>query len=91
MEIVDSIIAHFKRNGDKASDAPEGLCPVCWGYQEYDRKIRTIFKDKQVDINNHKDSYMLIQNFVNENIDGIHLKGGEIHTCPQCDGKNTTP
>ena len=91
MEIADSIIAYFKSEGSKTSDAPEGLCPVCWGYQEYDQKIRTIFKDKQVDINNHKDSYMLIQSFVNENIDGIHLKEGEVHTCPQCDGKNTTP
>lgn len=31
MEIVDSIIAHFKSEENKTSDAPEGLCPVCWG------------------------------------------------------------
>src|SRR5690606_10923423 len=58
--------------------------PVCWGYQEYDHKIRQLFKDKQIDVNNHRDSYMKIQKFMVKYIDGIRLKQGEIKECPTC-------
>lgn len=31
-------------------EAPEGVCALCWGFQEYDGKIRQLFKDKQIDV-----------------------------------------
>lgn len=89
MDIVDSILNYFKsKKGIKIpkneQHAPEGLCPVCWGYQEYDGKIRKLFKDKQVDVNNHQDSYLLIQDFVKKNVDSLKLIEGEIESCPTC-------
>ena len=85
MDIIDNIIHYFKNdNGKSEEPCPEGTCPVCWGKQEYDGKIRTLLKDKQVDINNHKDSYMIIQEFMIQNIDGIELKEGIVTDCPNC-------
>jgi hypothetical protein len=85
MDIIDNIIQYFKTE-NKSVDlvSPEGTCPVCWGRQEYDGKIRTLLKDKQIDINNHKDSYMIIQEFIIHNIDGIVLKKGIVTDCPEC-------
>ncbi|MEX2380511.1 MAG: hypothetical protein WD530_07190 [Vicingaceae bacterium] len=89
MDIIESIIQYFEKDKNKPaqqteSKAPQGLCPVCWGYQEYDGKIRKLFKDKQVDINNHRDSYLIIQEFVKKNVDSMKLKEGEIKSCPTC-------
>lgn len=85
MDIIKNITEFFRKpKGETEGKSPEGLCPVCWGHQEYDSKIRTLYKDKQVDVNNHADSYMLIQGFLKENISGITLREGEVQECPTC-------
>lgn len=85
MDLVNNIIEYFKKpSTDKKIKSPEGTCPVCWGHQEYDHKIRRLFKDKQIDVNNHRDTYMKVQKFVVKHIDGIKLKEGKIETCPTC-------
>lgn len=83
--MIDEIINWIKNPEKETKDkTPEGICPVCWGYQEYDKKIRMLYYDKQIDVNNHKTKYSLIQDFIKEYIDGIKLKEGEISTCPKC-------
>jgi quercetin dioxygenase-like cupin family protein len=47
-----------------------------------------MLKDKQIDVNNHKDSYMLIQDFVKHHIDGATLLGGIVTECPECSTNN---
>lgn len=85
MNLIENLVDFFKKpEAEIDGRIPEGLCPVCWGHQEYDKKIRRLYKDKQVDINNHKDSYMLIQDFVIQHIDGITLKEDKIDACPTC-------
>lgn len=85
MNIIKSIVEFFKKpEEERVNKSPEGVCNLCWGIQEYDGKIRDIYKDKQVDVNNHKDSYMLIQGFVKDHVDGYHIKDGVIHVCPNC-------
>lgn len=85
MDITDKLFNFIKRpEKETINESPEGLCPVCWGYQQYDGKLRDVLKDKQVDVNNHRKSHMLIQNFVKEHLEGIKLKEGEIKTCPSC-------
>jgi hypothetical protein len=94
MELVESILNFFKQPEEETNDkAPEGICAMCWGYQGYDGKIRTLFKDKQIDVNNHKDSYMLVQEFVKKNIDGMRLKSDNVESCPYCNSEsiNTQP
>jgi len=85
MDIIDNIIHYFKEEDHQEKrDSPEGTCPLCWGHQNYDGQIRELIEDKQIDVNNHKDSYMLIEDFVKTNIDGIRLKEGVTTDCPKC-------
>lgn len=84
MNIIDNIIQFLKSPKEEEAVSPEGICPVCWGRQEYDGKIKILMKDKQIDINNHQASYTFIKEFVVTNIDGIKLKGGIIKDCPNC-------
>lgn len=85
MDIVKTIVDFFKEpEAETVNEAPEGVCSLCWGYQEYDGKIRELYKDKQVDVNNNTDSYMLIQGFVKEHVDGYQIKDGVVHVCPNC-------
>lgn len=85
MDIVNTIVEFFKKPEKETKESsPEGVCSLCWGFQEYDGKIRELYKDKQIDVNNHKDSYMLIQGFVKEHVDGYHIKDGIVHVCPNC-------
>mgnify|MGYP003119402593 CR=1 FL=1 len=88
MDIYTKIIEFLKKPKEETRNkAPEGLCELCWGYQEYDEKIRTILEDRQIDVNNHSYKYMRIQKFLKEQIEGIKLKEGEIHNCPTCSGE----
>lgn len=83
--LIKKIVDFFKKPKDETIDrAPEGICNLCWGIQEYDGKIREIYRDKQIDVNNNRDSYMLIQKFVKDHVDGYRLKDNEIHVCPDC-------
>lgn len=85
MNLVDKLIDFFSQPEENTKNkTPEGLCHVCWGYQEYDKKIRTLYQDKQIDVNNHKDNYTLIQDFTKKHIEGIKLKKGETVACPTC-------
>jgi len=64
---------------------PEGVCPNCWGRQEYDGMFRKLYNEKQIDVNNHKAQYAFIQKFVVEYIDGIKLRRGDDGLeCPTC-------
>ncbi|WP_008635315.1 hypothetical protein [Bizionia argentinensis] len=85
MDIIKTIVEFFKKpEAETINESPQGVCSLCWGYQEYNGKIRQLFKDKQVDVNNHKDSYTLIQDFVKAHVDGYHIKDGMVHVCPNC-------
>lgn len=85
MDIIQNIIDFFKRPEEETiNKAPEGTCPGCWGFQEYDRKIRKLYHDKQIDVNNNKAAYTMIQKFVRDHIDGYSIKDGVVHICTDC-------
>lgn len=79
MDLYDNIICYFQTHPiGPGIGAPAGACPVCWGYQGYDLKIRTLLKDKQIDVNNHRAAYSFIRAFMIRNMDGITLKPGVV-------------
>jgi len=84
--MIEKLIGFFKQPSKKTKgDTPEGLCPNCWGKQEYDGKFRKMYKDEQVDVNNHEANYAFIQEFMVTHLDGIKLiKGSNGFRCPAC-------
>jgi len=60
-----------------------GVCPNCWGEQEYDNVVRDLIEDKQIDVNNHSSRHAFIQDFVVNHISGIHLQ--KIDNRLECD------
>lgn len=84
--MIEKLIAFFKKPSEEsAKEVPEGMCPNCWGKQEYDNKIRELYEDKQVDVNNHEANYAFIQKFMVTHLDGIKLKkGNNSLECPTC-------
>ena len=86
MGFIEIIANFFSKSKDETKDqVPVGACPICWGEQEYDGQIRELYKDKQIDVNNHKVNHAFIQEFVVTRLDGIRLKkGNNGHECPTC-------
>ena len=87
--MIEQLIAFFKKSKeDTTTNPPEGFCPNCWGQQDYNNQIRELYKDQQVDVNNHAANYAFIQKFVVTHLDGIHLKKGNNGLeCPTCHTK----
>ena len=85
-ELTEHLIAFFRKPAPETKgSAPEGLCPNCWGSQEYGGQIRELYKDRQIDVNNHEAHYAFIQDFVVTHLDGIRLKKGiSSLECPTC-------
>jgi len=84
--MIETLINFFQKPAkDTINNTPEGLCPNCWGEQNYDGQIRELYKDKQIDVNNHKENHAFIQKFVVDQLDGIQLKKGVSgYECPTC-------
>ena len=84
--MTDSLIKYFKKPLEETiNQAPEGICPNCWGEQEYGNVIRKMYVDKQIDVNNHEANYAFIQDFVVNRISGIKLiKEDKTYMCPSC-------
>ena len=84
--LVNRLVSFFKKSPEETkNEVPEGLCPNCWGVQEFDHVIREMYKDKQIDVNNHKQHHAFIQEFVVNRVNGIHLtKGDNGLECPTC-------
>ncbi len=76
-----------KKITDEFSQVPEGVCPNCWGDQEYDNIIREKFQDKQIGVSNHDPTakHAFIQEFIVTHLNGIHLKSAVRGLqCPKC-------
>jgi hypothetical protein len=84
--MTEKLILFFKQSPEEAKNkVPEGVCPNCWGEQEYDNRIRNMYRDKQIDVNNHEKNFSFIQEFVINRINGIQLiKGNNSLQCPAC-------
>ena len=84
--MIERLIHFFKQKPEETKNkVPEGMCPNCWGEQEYDNKVRAMYDDKQIDVNDHIANYAFIQEFVVNHVNGIQLvKDGDRVMCPRC-------
>ena len=92
-QLVEALMTFFQKGPSQTrGTAPEGLCPNCWGSQEYDGQIRELYRDRQIEVNNHEANYAFIQDFVVTHVDGIRLKkGAGSLECPTCHSKYDEP
>ena len=85
--IIENIKTYFskKEKGEKTGLAPEGMCPPCWGYNEWDGHYYEIKKDKH--LLPGKDIY---QSFISKIVDkhvGSTRKHENEYICTTCDKK----
>lgn len=89
MNLIDNLVDFFKKPEEEiANKTPKGLCPVCWGYQQYNGKIRILLEDRQIDINNHKQVRPFFEEVIVKHVDGIKLRTAEFIPCPDCNSRN---
>ena len=84
--MIDALVRFFGKSKEETKGkTPEGLCPNCCGDQEYDKLIREMHYDKQIDVNNHTAQHAFIQKFVVNKVEGIKLeKTVQGINCPTC-------
>jgi len=75
--MIEVLINFFRKIKKKRKEkSREGFAQIV-GAQEYDNMIRELYKDKQIDVNNHAANYAFIQDFVVTHVKGIHLIKGD--------------
>lgn len=86
MDFLETLSEFYSQpQNETQNQTPVGACPNCWGTQEYDGKVRELFKDHQIDVNNKISRHSFIQNFVITHLKGIRLKKGNNGLeCPTC-------
>ena len=64
-----------------------GICPNCWGKQEYEGKFIEFAKDRQKDVINMDRTAQkaFVEQFIEDRVVGIRLKKeGDRLNCPRC-------
>ena len=84
--LLDSIKNFFKAKleGKATADAPEGVCPNCWGKQEWEGQIYE--KIKAQNITPESNTYSSFIYEVVQKLDKITLKE-DTYTCTSCNVK----
>jgi len=72
--LINSLVHFFTSPKSSADASPEGVCGNCWGYYEYDGKVRQILHDEQIDVENHVHTRTFIKEFVATHVEGVRLR-----------------
>ena len=84
-KIAKSLIAFLKSNSDNTTEPPEGLCPNCWGREEYGGKFFERVKNHGFDINSSNPEVGWINDYVEKHLAPIVLfKEDDKHYCSRC-------
>ncbi|WP_299118901.1 hypothetical protein [uncultured Winogradskyella sp.] len=84
MTLFESIKSYFnkKKNNESTGNSPEGICPNCWGKQEWEGEFYEFMKGSK---NEKRDE--TYNNFINKivesNIEGIAIQK-DTYTCKTC-------
>lgn len=84
MTLLESLKSYFdkKTNNEPTGKSPEGICPNCWGKQEWDGHFYDFMKGSK---NEKRDE--TYNNFINKivesNIEGITINK-DSYTCATC-------
>lgn len=82
MTLVDKI-KYFFSGKQPETKAPEGMCPTCWGYNEWDNEHYKIVRDKH--FHPESDIYnSFISKIVDKHVDNTH-KHENKYICTTCE------
>ena len=88
MNIVESLVDFLKTKGTpNEQKAPEGLCPNCWGHDEYAGHFYARVKQENLDINSKESNVGWINAYANKHLMGIAVErkgNGEELVCAKC-------
>ena len=86
MNIIENLKSYFnkKYNNEGTGESPEGVCPNCWGKQEWDGHFYKKLKAKN--ITPEDNTYNSFIHEVAEKLDKIALKE-DTYTCETCNVK----
>ena len=86
MNIVTSLLDYLKayKRPDK-EEAPDGLCPNCWGRQEYGGNFYEAVKNHGLDVNTKYPEVGWIKDYAETHLKGIKLEQKDDSIgCPSC-------
>ena len=86
MNFVSSLLDYLKiENKPDAQTAPEGLCPNCWGRQEYGGRFYEAVKNHGLDVNTKYPEVGWIKDYAETHLKGIKLEQKDDSIgCPSC-------
>lgn len=86
MKIVDSIIKMVSgRKHSSLADVPEGICPNCWGRNEYGGAFYDAIKNEGIDVNSLETHVGWVQDYADKHLGGISLKAEDNeNVCTNC-------
>ncbi len=89
MNLVQSLLDFLKKKDTpEALAAPEGICPNCWGREEYGGHFYERVKQENLNVNSSDSNVGWINAYANKNLAGISLKrtgNGEEMACEKCE------
>jgi protein-arginine kinase activator protein McsA len=88
MNLVTSLLNYLKKKDTpEEQKAPEGLCPNCWGREEYGGHFYAMVKNENLDVNSKDAKVGWVQAYANKHLTDIALKK-QNHTddlvCEKC-------
>ena len=84
--LIESLLNYLKKN-PSAEDrsTPDGLCPNCWGQQEYGGKFFEAVRNYHVDINAKDPRLGWVKDYAEKNLIGIQLEQQDDElVCQKC-------
>ena len=85
MSLFTKLKSLFGNSTPSESVVPAGVCPNCWGEQEYDGKYREAMKRDNIDLNNAEAKLGWIQALLLKEVEGVMLKKtDDLYACPTC-------
>ena len=83
--IAQNLLNFLKRNSASSSETPEGLCPNCWGREEYGGKFFERVKNHGLDVNSSNPEVGWITDYVEKHLSPISLQEeNDEYYCTTC-------
>ncbi|NNJ88046.1 MAG: hypothetical protein HKP53_01475 [Eudoraea sp.] len=86
MKLAKSLLELLKKKDKMGTqETPAGMCPNCWGTQEYSGKFYEAYKNYDADVKTHNPNIGWVQDYANKHLAGIalhpHVEG---QVCEHC-------